>query len=405
MGRLERTVVPNLRRWHTDLPRRRIGNHYQLCCTHRKTTVTTPSASFATVKSGPGEPWDQPRLAKGVLLTLTACTIAVAVSYQTRIWRQERIRDLPDASDPDVWNAHFPHRRPTQVVQVTRRCGLMGSTHSVKAELDRIRDWHHQNGYVGGLVLRDLTRPVFGFTDDVMSEEEDWTLEDIIRDPTRLNRRECYYLYYEIMGNGAIQQEIYCRGTTLLDDVLTCLQAWMVYDDDLGCRVHRGFRNQADRILRDVLPLLAPRSDRRATVEVCGHSLGGAVAAILAVKLGRLGYRVTRLTTIGEPRFCASEQDAEVLLPWLPIDNLRVESDQDFVPFLPPFGAHVGKKLWFLQHDELPRLVPAQTASSSLAWTDSVWTNFRMWEILSANGKPHRIPSYVDKLKRRLVPS
>jgi len=276
----------------------------------------------------------------------------------------------------------------------------MGSSKSVKNEMDRIRQWHHEHGYKGGLVLRDLTKPLFGMEIWESTEEEPvgLTMLEIVEDPTRLARRECYYMYYELKGNGAIRQEIFCRGTTLFADILTCLNLKMVYDDDLECRVHQGFLNQANRILQDVLPLLAPITDRRATVELAGHSLGGAVAAILAIKLRKRGYHVIRVTTVGEPRFCAHDADRDRLLELLPDDHLRVENDQDFVPFLPPFGSHIGNKLWLI-NNRSARYVAAYEHS----WTDSVWLNFRIWEILSVNGRPHRIPYYVNQLKDQLV--
>ncbi len=374
--------------------------------------------------------------------------ILVIVSYDTRRSRQQSIKMLPlvvittedtdtgeaSAALSDFWKRHYPHRSLISVLSMIRRAGLMGKRQSVRAELEDIRLWHHTNGYKGGLVLRDLTKPVFGMdiyfgnVDDELnggaSEKEtiasdssshtekrtDWTLEELLQDPTRLERRECYYFYYELKGTGEMQQQIFCRGTTLRADVLTCLQAWMVEDEDLQLKLHRGFRNQADRILEDVLPLLTAPSDRRATVEVCGHSLGGAVASILAAKLKQRGYNVVRVTTVGEPRYCASRKDAQRLLEkFLPKDTLRVESEFDFVTFLPPFGAHVGNKVWIVKDPTTQqpslRLVARSkddTTTGSNEWADSVWTNFLAWEILSSNGIPHRIPSYVESLARAL---
>jgi len=87
----------------------------------------------------------------------------------------------------------------------------------------------------------------------------------------------------------------------------------------------------------------------------------------------------------------------------LPADHLRVENDCDFVPFLPPLGVHVGDKLWFVTNnsndDTAPRFV-ANTPENQ--WTDSFWINFfggAALEILTANGVPHRIPSYLQRLE------
>jgi pimeloyl-ACP methyl ester carboxylesterase len=216
----------------------------------------------------------------------------------------------------------------------------------------------------------------------------------------QLARRECYYLYYEITGNGEIKQQIFCRGTTLLIDILACLSFWMVYDKELECRVHLGFRNQADRILQDIEPLLSPASDKRTTVEVSGHSLGGAVAYIIAAKLRKRGYRVTRTTAVAAPRFCANESSAERIESLLPLDNLRIENEIDFVPFLPPFGHHVGNKLYLL--DKSNKLFYVPRSNTNLSWLGSVFLNCRVWEILSAMGKPHRVPYYISHIQKAL---
>jgi len=250
-----------------------------------------------------------------------------------------------------------------------------------------------------------------------------------------LERRECYYLYYEVTPTGEIRQEIFCRGVTLPIDILTCLQAWMAplvsnnhknenkknkkqssttqrdeskIDNKPGTDiyVHRGFRNQADRIFEDVKPLLASPSAARATVRVCGHSLGGAVATLLAAKLRLAGYKVTQVTTIGEPRFCASYKDAQKLQRILPKDHLRIEHELDFVPFLSPLWAHhsLANRLWIVNTGEYAqepsvRLVLADGQGDSVGWTDAVWDNFLFWETVRTHGDPHRIPNHVKILQ------
>lgn len=353
------------------------------------------------------------------VVVAAAAGFLVAGSVVVRQWRTaQMVHELPAVtSDEDLRRQSGQHL--ASVMSVVRRAGLMGQHISVKAELNDIRQWHSANDYKGGLVVRDLTLPLWWLTDNDNDDDEsnsnnqsstspsagDWSshMEEIWNDPMRLARRECYYLYYEITPNGKIIQQIFCRGTALWVDILTCMQAWMVYDVDLGCRIHKGFRDQADRVMQDVLPLLASNHDRRAEVELCGHSLGAAVAAILAVKLRKRGYRVTKLTTIGEPAYVADEHAARVLQDLLPANRLRVEDDLDFVPFLPPFGSHVvGNKLW-LTACAGARFVPKTSSLStnehdSAAWTDSVLVNFCVPEILLSNGKPHRIPNYLERL-------
>jgi len=207
--------------------------------------------------------------------------------------------------------------------------------------------------------------------------------------------KECYYLYYEIQPNGNIQQQLFCRGTTVAMDIITCLSMWMVYDEELDCRVHWGFRNQADRILEDVQPLL--NNDNRTTIEVAGHSLGGAVAYIIAAKLKKRGYtNVVKVTSLASPRFLCGSLQAQLLPP----DTLRVESDADPATLLPPFGSSVGPKLLLLE--DSGKIAYISNPSSSLSWVDSFFINFRIWELFSRVNRTHRVPHYLSHIQRSL---
>jgi len=98
-----------------------------------------------------------------------------------------------------------------------------------------------------------------------------------------------------------------------------------VYDDELQCKLHLGFRDHADRLLKNMEPLIAhAKGNPRATVELCGHSLGGAVAMICGMKLKKCGYTVVHVTLIAGARFCVVEDG---LL--LPEDALQINDDLD----------------------------------------------------------------------------
>jgi len=65
---------------------------------------------------------------------------------------------------------------------------------------------------------------------------------------------------------------------------------------------------------------------------VTGHSLGGAVAALLAIYLIEDGYKVVRVVTFGQPKFTTAIGVEK--LAFLPI--IRVVDENDIVPMLPP---------------------------------------------------------------------
>ncbi len=324
------------------------------------------------------------------LILGVAASAAIGISLYVRHWRTRNLESIESLT-------RLPSGRE-DLLELMERTGLMGKSgsKSVKEELDEIRKWHVDHGYKGGLVLRELMQPLYTDSSGIIQG-----IEDFVYDPMHLARRECYYLYYEITGTGQVKQQIFCRGTTLLIDILTCFSFWMVYDAELKCRVHLGFRNQADRILQDITPLLAPASDQRTTVEVSGHSLGGAVAFIISAKLRKRGYQVIRATAIASPRFCATESSSETIGLLLPSNNLRVESDIDCVPFLPFFGCHTGNKLYLVDKGTKVLYVPA--CDPSLLWLDSMFLNCRMFEIFSAIGKAHRVPYHISHIKHSLM--
>jgi triacylglycerol lipase len=87
-------------------------------------------------------------------------------------------------------------------------------------------------------------------------------------------------------------------------DILMDLQFTFPVKDANGGNVHRGFRRGADRLAKagmwDWL-----RSLELETIWFCGHSLGGAVASVLAsdaVTIPELPWATVNLFTIGQPR-------------------------------------------------------------------------------------------------------
>jgi pimeloyl-ACP methyl ester carboxylesterase len=333
---------------------------------------------------------DRRNQSRRAVLLGTAVTATTIVSYQTRKWRSHRINELPSWQELYQVPAHYG-RSTDSITTTLKRAMLMGRKRAgVSQELEDIRKWHVHHGYKGGLVLRELNTPLHH--SDGNEEPFEWM------DAMALARRECYYLYYELKGNGEIRQEIFCRGTTLGVDVLTCLQFWWKYDDDLECHIHGGFLNHANHLLRDVLPLLAPPKDKRATIEISGHSLGGAVAFLLAIKLKLLGYNVVKLTTVGAPRFCHSAS-APRLSKLLPPDTLRIEDDWDIVTYLPPFASsHLGDKLWLVHDGSSKSFSCRYVPFPEFSWTESVWINLKCHEVLSAMAKNHRVKNYIESL-------
>ena len=100
-----------------------------------------------------------------------------------------------------------------------------------------------------------------------------------------------------------------------------------VRDEKTGILMHRGFRIAAEAIYGDV----KPRLKRGYTTYLTGHSLGGAVAAILGTYLLDDKFKLGGILTFGQPKF--TNLAGAKAYEDLPL--LRLIYQNDTVPLLP----------------------------------------------------------------------
>jgi hypothetical protein len=139
--------------------------------------------------------------------------------------------------------------------------------------------------------------------------------------------------YFLLVNPRTNAQVISVRGTANLENVLVDVKVAMQMNQRLGIRLHRGFSSAANAVYKAVKPLL----DKQAPVSLVGHSLGGAVAAILAMNLNVDGYSIGQVTTFGQPKFT----DRLGVEKYKEIPITRVVNEKDMVPLVP----HIEAKL------------------------------------------------------------
>lgn len=115
------------------------------------------------------------------------------------------------------------------------------------------------------------------------------------------------------------------RGTDEVRDWLTNLRAVPVLWAH-GGRVHRGFRRAFGHVLRPLRTLLMGQA---VPLQVCGHSLGGALALLAAPVFGARSVRTYGAPRVGDRAFAATLQG---------IDVAQFAAEHDVVPHLPPAG-------------------------------------------------------------------
>lgn len=101
----------------------------------------------------------------------------------------------------------------------------------------------------------------------------------------------------------------------------------IVRDKKAGILMHRGFRTAARTIYQDVKSRLKPGY----RTYITGHSLGGAIAAILGIYLQKDGVKIAGIYTFGQPKFT----DAAGAKSYENLPLLRAVYQNDAVALLP----------------------------------------------------------------------
>jgi hypothetical protein len=162
-------------------------------------------------------------------------------------------------------------------------------------------------------------------------------------------------------------------------------------DRPIAIPVHAGFDRVTRLIYKDVKPYLKPGYKTYLT----GHSLGAAVAAILAIYLIEDGVTVERVVTFGEPRFTTT--DGAKRLQFLPLT--RIVDEYDIVPYVPPstlldprFGPYdqVGPEVILLDGPDFVYLPSHDATRIALG---------AFWRLLSLLSVPnHEIQRYLARI-------
>ena len=190
-------------------------------------------------------------------------------------------------------------------------------------------------------------------------------------------------------------QTITIRGTASKIDIHDDIEMKIREDRLIAIPVHAGFELTAMAIYADVKPYLNPGY----TTYLTGHSLGGAVAALLAVYLIEEGYKVVQVVTFGQPKFTTAAGVAK--LASLPIT--RVVDENDIVPMLPPFTLgnrqfgvyeHIGPELVLLEGPRYSFLLSHDANRISIGeFTRSI----RISDL-----KDHHMDKYVRRLSAKV---
>ena len=205
-------------------------------------------------------------------------------------------------------------------------------------------------------------------------------------------------LYFLERDDKQHSQHITVRGTDNWANLSQDMDVTVRDDRLIKIPVHTGFDRDARAVYQDSKPYM--RAGYKTYVS--GHSLGGAVAALLAIYLIEDGFDVERVTTFGQPRFTTAEGVKQ--LGFLPLT--RVVDENDIVPVVPPgfeaakeYGPyeHVGKEVILLNGEDFVFLPSEDATRISLG---DFWRTLRYDDL-----KDHEIKKYLLLISDKLTAS
>ena len=154
----------------------------------------------------------------------------------------------------------------------------------------------------------------------------DWAHRLALGDSIRTFECEAFHGFVAAQRNAAI---VAFRGTESIGNALTDAETALIRQLIFPGLVHFGFSCAAEVVYPTVRMLLS-NLDRNLPIWVTGHSLGGAMASLVAHRLALDRFPVRAVYTYGSPRPGDRQFQAAYRLP-----NYRFVNDNDLVPHLP----------------------------------------------------------------------
>jgi triacylglycerol lipase len=149
----------------------------------------------------------------------------------------------------------------------------------------------------------------------------------------KLNKSEVldrvYVKYFLATNDSTRTQIIAIRGTSNLENALSDINIKMQFDKRTRIYLHSGFAEAAGSIYGHISSYL----NKDYSINVTGHSLGGAIAVVLAMYLDVDKYKVANVVTFGQPKVTNKSGAAK----FSHLNVTRIVTEKDLVPIVPPF--------------------------------------------------------------------
>ena len=194
-------------------------------------------------------------------------------------------------------------------------------------------------------------------------------------------------------------QVISIRGTSNIENTMVNVSLKLNVDADLGVSLHQGFGVSAKRVYAELKPLLKPEYK----INVTGHSLGGAIALVLAMLLDKDQFKVEQVVTFGQPKV-TNVPGANSIQH---INLIRIVTPHDLVPMVPLFDPLDINNLDIFWHAGREVILLDDTQFAVLDGMDSMLraTKFTQRLLNEENLEHHRMSVYLKLIDARVASS
>lgn len=169
----------------------------------------------------------------------------------------------------------------------------------------------------------------------------------------------------------------------------------LIVDKKTGVALHHGFSVAARQVYAKLKPLL--KHDYK--IDVTGHSLGGAVALILAMYLDADQFEIEQVTTFGQPKVTNISGASKIEH----INVVRVVTPSDLVPLVPLFDPLDINNIDVFWHAGKEVILLAGNQYAILEGTDSMLraSNFTQKLLNAENVEHHQMTLYLEMIKAK----
>jgi hypothetical protein len=201
---------------------------------------------------------------------------------------------------------------------------------------------------------------------------------------------------YFVATNDTLKHHVIAvRGTANVENAIVDISLKLLPDKHAKIPLHQGFAQAAEGIYKTVLPKL----NKDYEISTTGHSLGGAVAVILAMYLDIDQYTLGPIITFGQPKVT----NVSGALAFRHLDVIRVVTSQDLVPLVPPLDAidinkidiywHLGKEIVLLNENDYALLEGIKSMMRSTKVINTTPNQKNLYD--------HQMSGYLRHVERR----